>query len=179
MTIYEALKKDHVKVGALLDQLVAAAKSDDKTRSSLIQQIRDELIPHARAEEAVFYNSLREISGAKGMAFHGYAEHAEAETILRTLQVTDAMNINWTAAAEKLRDAIKHHVADEENEMIPAAQKLFLDQEAEMMGEAFEKMKPEIKKGSFLETTLDMVANMMPDRLRPAMRKFTTQPDQR
>jgi hemerythrin superfamily protein len=173
MQIYEALKKDHVKVLGILNQLIDSKHSDEKIWKDLVQELRDELIPHARAEEAVFYNSLREIDASKKLAVEAYGEHMMAENLLRTLQATSFVNLEWQGVAKKLRDALKHHIADEEGKMFQAAKALFLEQETEMMGLAFEKMKPEIRGENIMQTTLDMVANMMPDRLRSGFKKLT------
>ena len=70
----------------------------------------------------------------------------------------------------RLKEALEHHIADEENRIFPAAKQMFLDQEAEQMGIAFEKMKPQIKDESILGTTWDMVVNLMPERLRNGFR---------
>jgi hemerythrin superfamily protein len=172
MDIYSELEKDHKKVLALVDELVAAEKSDDKTRNKLIGQIRDELIPHARAEEAVLYNSIRDIETASGVVAHAYTEHLEAETILRSLQVTGAVNMTWVAGAKKLKEALSHHIAEEEGEVFAAAKKLFIEEEAVAMGEVFKKMKPMVKEQSLLGTSMDMLANLMPSRLRPVFGKF-------
>src|SRR5687768_4755652 len=110
MLIYDVLKKDHEKVKQLLERLVHSADADDTTRANLITQIRDELIPHARAEERVFYNSLRSIDQAKDLVRHGYQEHMEAESLLRMLQVQDKVNMDWSTNAKKLRDAVLHHI---------------------------------------------------------------------
>lgn len=171
MIIYDALKKDHVKLKELLNELVHATEAGEESRNDLISKIRDELVPHSRAEEAVFYNSLREIDQAHSLAMHGYREHMEAETLLRSLQVTGAVNINWTSGARKLKEALEHHISEEEGELFSAAQQLFTNEEAKEMGIAFEKMKPEIKEGSFVKSTVEMIANMMPSRLRDAFQK--------
>jgi hemerythrin-like domain-containing protein len=171
-TIYDVLKKDHRKVEALLERLVHSADADDETRSSLITQIRDELVPHARAEEAVFYNSLSTIDEAKDLVRHGYTEHMEAETLLRTLQGLDAVNVEWTTVAKKLRDGILHHIEEEEGEIFTAAKQLLADEEVVMMAQAFEEMKPKIREGGFVANTLELVANMMPDRFATPLRNF-------
>lgn len=172
MNIYETLKKDHEKVTALLDRLIASEKADSKLRESLVKQIRDELIPHARAEEAVLYNSIRDVDSAKGVVGHAYREHIEAEAILRSLQVSDAVNLSWVNGAKKLRDALKHHIAEEEGEVFSAAKKLFIEEEAVAMAEVFEKMKPLVREQSFWGTSFDMLVNMMPSRLRDAFGKY-------
>lgn len=169
MNIYEALKTDHKKVKGLLEELVQLEASGEKRRSGLISEIRDELIPHARAEEAVFYNLIRAIDSAKGVIAHGYQEHIEAETLLRTLQVADSIDAGWKATAKKLQEALNHHIQEEETEIFAAARKLFTEDEAEMMGEAFEEMKPKIKDQNLMETTRDLVINMLPPRMSDAM----------
>lgn len=169
MTIYEALKKDHRGVQALLEELVSLDEKTEKRRSALIQEIRDELIPHARAEEAVFYNLIRAVDTAKGTVAHGYQEHIEAEVLLRTLQLADTIDAGWKTTAKKLKEALDHHIQEEESEIFRTARSLFTDDEAEMMAEAFEELKPKIRDQSMLETTRDLVINMLPPRMSDAV----------
>ncbi|MES2964649.1 MAG: hemerythrin domain-containing protein [Bdellovibrionota bacterium] len=164
MLIYDALKKDHETVKALLERLVGSADADKETRNALINQIRDELIPHSRAEEAVFYNSLREIDEVKDLVAHGYQEHMMAEGLLRTLQVADKVDIGWQQTARKLQDALLHHIEEEEGTIFSAARQVLAIEEAEALGEAFEQMKPEVREEGFVQTTIDMITNMMPQR---------------
>ncbi len=172
MTIYEALKTDHDKVKGLLNTLVSLGEGDEKQFASVVEQIRDELIPHSRAEEAVFYNSIREVNTAKDLAWHGYEEHMAAETLLRTLQAADKVDVQLNAVARELKSALEHHIAEEEGKIFSAAQHLFTEEEAVTMAEAFEGLKPKVKEGNIVQTTLDMVANMMPPRLAAPLRTF-------
>jgi hemerythrin-like domain-containing protein len=174
MQIYEELMKDHRKVMDLFNQLISQADATAEVRNGLIDQIRDELIPHSRAEEAVFYNSLREIPEVKGLVMHGYAEHMEAETLLRTLQVTGKVDAGWRTVAEKLRDALAHHIEEEETEIFDAAKQVLAAEEAEMIGKAFVEMKPEIREQGLMGTTVDMVANLMPQRFVNSLRNFVS-----
>jgi len=177
MLIYEALKKDHDTVRQLLNELVQLGEKDEDRRHSLVDQIRDELIPHARAEESVFYNSLRAIDSAKDIIMHSYQEHMEAETLLRTLQVKDKIDVDWKTTAQKLKKALEHHIHEEEGKIFTVARQLFTEEEARMMGEAFEQLKPEVKEEGFLRTTLDMVANLMPPRFAASIRTMGINPE--
>jgi hemerythrin-like domain-containing protein len=169
MEIYEALMKDHEEVRALLDDLVSL-KDDDEYRYVIIEEIRNNLIPHSRAEESVFYNTLRAVNADKKIVFHGFQEHLEAETLLRTLQVMDKMNVGWKATAEKLRDAVNHHIQEEESDIFEEARAAFTSEEAVAMCEAFEQLKPKIEQEGFVKNTVDMVINMMPPRLADKIR---------
>lgn len=169
MEIYEALKKDHEVMKELLDELVSLRK-DDEYRFILIEEIRNNLIPHSRAEESVFYNTLRAVNADKKVVFHGYQEHLEAETLLRTLQVMDKLNFEWKATAEKLKDALLHHVEEEETEIFSQGREVFTRDEAIAMGDAFLQLKPKIAQEGFVKNTVDMVINMMPPRLADKIR---------
>jgi hypothetical protein len=169
MDIYEALKTDHVAIKNLLDEL-CSLREDDEYRFVLIEEIRNHLVPHSRAEESVFYNTLRAINADKKIVFHGFQEHFEAEALLRTLQVMDKMNLNWKATASKLRETVFHHIKEEESEIFAEAQAAFSRQEAIAMGEAFEQLKPKVLQEGFVKNTVDMVINMMPPRLADKIR---------
>lgn len=172
MTIYEALKKDHARVKLLLQEIVSYQGEDDLPPAALIEQVRDELIPHSRAEEAVFYNSLRSLEDAKDEVRHAYREHLEAEALLRTLQLQNKVDMDWRNTARKLLTALSHHIEEEETEIIPLAQRLFTQQEAEMMEQAFTKLKREVKDQGFLQTSIEYITNLMPERFVPAFKKI-------
>ena len=171
MNIYEALKKDHVEVLDLLDELISL-KNDDDYREVLIKQISDALIPHSRAEESVFYNTLRAVDAPNKEVFHGFKEHMEAEALLKTLQGMDMINMEWKGVAEKLRDALSHHINEEETEIFSIAREVFTDDEAQVMGEAFLELKPKVKEQTSLGKTADMVINLLPPRLASKIRDF-------
>ena len=173
MQIYDALITDHRKVQDLMNQLVNLAEGDEEIRHELVQKVRDELIPHSRAEEAVFYNSIRAINTAQDLVWHGYEEHMMAESLLRSLQAAEKIDAGWKAIARKLQTALNHHINEEEEKIIPVAKQLFTPQEAAVMGQAFEKMKPEVREEGFVQTTLDMIANLLPPRLAGPLRTFT------
>lgn len=176
MDIYDTLKADHRKVIDLLDDLIAAEQSDPEQRRVLVQQITDELIPHARAEEAVLYNCIRDVGLGTDQISHAYREHMEAESLLRGLQVTDAVNVNWVNGAKKLKAALEHHIEEEEGTLFRLAKDLFLKPEAEAMADVFNKMKPLIKEQSFIGQSVDMAVNLMPPRLRESFSKFARLP---
>jgi hemerythrin superfamily protein len=173
MLIYDALKRDHDNLKGLLEELVNAADSDDRTRKRLIEQVRDEMVPHARAEEKVLYDSLRTIDVAKDLVMHSFGEHAEAEALLRSLQMMEFVRADWTKTARQLQQSVEHHIREEEGKIFSACRQLFIDEEARAMAEVFERLKPEAREGSFVQNTLDMIANMMPQRFAGPFRNIT------
>lgn len=168
MNIYDALKKDHRTVQGLLEQLIDLDDKDE-SRFDLADQIKNALIPHSRAEEAVFYNSIRALDADSGKVLHGYTEHLEAETLLRTLLIKEKVKMDWKSTAKKLKKALDHHIQEEEHQVFALARKVLSDEDAQKIGAAFERMKPEIEEEGFIQTTLEMVKNLMPPKLNKVM----------
>lgn len=171
MSIYDELKSDHVKVINTISELIEVKEDTEKARL-LINQLRDQLIPHVRAEEAVLYNSLRSLDLLKPLISHSYREHIEAETLLRTLQVKVKTHMDWHELAKKLKDALLDHINEEETVLFSEAKKTLKDEEAEQMGVAFLKLKPEIKEEGLTANMLELTANLMPTRFAKYMRSF-------
>ena len=173
MTIYEALSKDHREFERLLDSLLQASKADSDSWKDILDQLRRGVIAHAHAEEAVFYNALREADQSKGLVAHSYAEHAMAETEMRALGAAKLIDANWTSMVEKLRKDLLHHIQEEESKVYDAARQVFSQDEATQIGAAFERMKVEMAKDgdSMVASTIDLVANLLPPRLTKSFRK--------
>jgi len=173
MTIYEALSTDHREFERLLDRLLEASKAGDESYKTILDDLRRGVIAHAHAEEAVFYNALREAGEAKSLVMHSYGEHAMAETEMRALGAAKLVDANWTSMVEKLKKDLSHHIQEEESRVFEAARKVFTDEEATQIGAAFQRMKAEMAKDgdSVVASTIDLVANLLPPRLTDAFRK--------
>lgn len=163
MDIYSALKADHEKVLGLIDELLELSESDDY-RDVLVQQIKDELIPHSRAEESVFYNSIRAVGPDSSPVMHSFREHMEAEALLESLVVQEKVDLDWKKTARKFKDALEHHISEEEGKIFRQARSLFSEDEARMMGEAFSRLKGEISDHGMIRNVVDVIKNLMPPR---------------
>jgi hemerythrin superfamily protein len=163
--IYDILRADHRALEPLLHRLVTVTViNEDSTK--LLQQIQDLLIPHSRAEEEVFYNSIRRASPDDGSSMHGYKEHAMAETMLNQLKASHSYNADWTKTAEKLRDAILHHVEEEETRIFAVGKRVFTEEEARQLGTAFNELKPKYVGSSAMGSMMHMIGNLMPLRFK-------------
>ncbi|MES2856672.1 MAG: hemerythrin domain-containing protein [Bdellovibrionota bacterium] len=161
MTILEVLKNDHDRIKALLERLINNIDSAPEKRSDLIARIRDEVIPHARAEEAVLYNSMRKADGPTDMVYHGFKEHAETEAMLYALETMDTLHVDFKALAQKLHDSLVHHVEEEETDLFPQFKEIFSMSESELMAEEFNELKPKIREQNALKSSIDLVGNLI------------------
>lgn len=173
MNIYTALSEDHRVFESLLDQLVLSSKAGDERWKSALDELRRGLIAHAHAEEAVFYNALRETGEATSEVLHSYAEHATAEGEIRALGAAKAINVNWTTMVEKFAKDLRHHIQEEESRVFDAARMVFDDDDAKKLGKAFKRMKVEMANDgdSMVASTMDLIANMLPARLSKGFRE--------
>lgn len=177
MPIYEELKKDHEALKKVLHQLADAESHDE--RQELVTKVRDLMVPHSRAEEAVFYNVLRQMDEVKDKVSHGYQEHVAAETLLRALQVTEAVHVNWKAGVEKLIVDIEHHIEEEEGEIFPAAKEVLTNEEAQQIGKAFRELKPKVG-ANVISSNIELMANLIPARFKkPILDKLGADDNQR
>lgn len=163
MEIYQTLKKDHDEVKALFSELLSLNENDNY-RHTLIDKIASELIPHARAEEAVFYNTLRASDADTGIIMHSFKEHMEAETLLRTLQAKDKIDLDWKKTATKLLEALDHHIQEEEGKVFSLAKNILSTEESHQVEQAFTRLKGEYKNQGAIKNSIDLVINMLPAR---------------
>lgn len=173
MLIYEVLQKDHRILKDTLDQLVGL-EDDSPDRDDVIHRVGELLIPHARAEEYVFYNSLRQLKSVKSEIMHSYREHMEAETAFRTLQLKEKIDADWKSTAKKLKDALERHIEEEEGKIFDLARRYLTPDEATDMAKAFEKLKAEMRDEGMFRSTIDMVKNLMPPRFKRPFRSGET-----
>ena len=163
MNILDVIKNDHDRVRALLARLINNEESAPEKRTDIIRRIRDEVIPHARAEEAVLYNGMRTADAPTDMVYHGFKEHAEIDVLLRSLEAVDNFNTKgWTILAEKLQEELNHHMGEEESDLFPQVKATFDETQLEEMAIRFKELKPQIREEGALKNSLDFVANLIP-----------------
>jgi len=168
MLIYDALKKDHELVRRLLKQLMAARGTADP--APIVARIRDTIVPHCRAEEAVFYNGLRGRKGTSRRVLLGFREHLEIEALLRALQLKLLVAADWHGTARELKKALEQHMREEEREVIPLAKSVLSEMEARRMGRDFRRQREEARELSLVQSAVGMVTNLMPSRVTSLLR---------
>src|SRR4051794_3877017 len=118
------LKEDHDRVKELFDRFEAA-----KTRPAKIKIVRAalaELKVHAALEEELFYPSVRKPVG-KEIMNEADEEHHVAKLLVAELDAMDGSESHFDAKFLVLAENVRHHIKEEENEMLPKAEKAKLD----------------------------------------------------
>lgn len=164
MIIYDVLKRDHAVILDLLGKMEASTEGAVKHRMDLAARLRDEWIPHARAEETVLYDTLKEINETEDVAIELSEEHHAIELLLRELEAIDPSDLRWKAKLTVLKENLERHIKDEEQEVFDYARQVLAPEEVEMMAVAFKDLKAEVSEGSIVQSALERVARFMPAR---------------
>ncbi len=107
------LEKQHRKVESLFKQL-EGGRSDPAT---VLEELANELVAHMAIEQESFYPAVRQIK--EDLILESYEEHAVAELALKRLLATDPEDVSFQARVKTLKELIKHHVEEEEQELFP------------------------------------------------------------
>lgn len=144
MDIYERLTDDHGKQRGMAAGL-AATSGNSAERKRLFEVFCEELEAHAAAEEQTFYAELIAQADGQDKARHSVAEHKEMADIVEELKNTDMSSSGWLTRFKTLKEAVEHHVDEEEKEVFPLAKTLIADaRAAELAGEFDDRKRAEL-----------------------------------
>lgn len=141
--IYNVLKDDHRVVKELLKKLDDTDEESHEERIELLNELKEALIPHARAEEQVLYEALKasDVEEADDLGFEGYEEHAVADHLIHELEATETKDKRWGALMSVLKENLEHHIEEEEGNIFKKAREAFDADTAREMAENFLALK--------------------------------------
>ena len=131
---------DHREVEEVFKQI---EQSDDTAqRRELVEHVITELVRHSVGEEQYVYPMARRVldDGDKA-ADHELEEHAEAEKVMKQIEKADAGDQQFDELVDKLMKDIRHHIEDEEGDLLPQLRQACSEADLRELGEKFEKAK--------------------------------------
>jgi len=140
MNATELLKQDHKEAKGLMEQLKTADKGD-RSSKDIFMRLKDALTLHTQIEEQIFYPALKSHEETSDMVPEALEEHDEVDEILAEMATLNPGNDEFMDKLTELRDAVEHHVKEEENEMFPKAQEVLGQSRLQDMGRQMEQMK--------------------------------------
>lgn len=137
----EMLREDHQKVKALFEEFEQAEDDDEKLR--IVRTALTELEIHATVEEDIFYPAVRAHIENDSLMDEALEEHHVAKLLIRELQDMEPGDERFDAKFKVLAESVKHHIEEEEAEILPKAEEMELDQErlAEEMTERKQELQ--------------------------------------
>jgi len=120
----QMLREDHRKVEELFEQFEGA---DNRSRQGIGNQILTELEIHATLEEILIYPAIREAIDEDDMMDEALEEHHVVERMIKELRKLQPKDERYRAKFKVLSEIVKHHVEEEESEILPKAEETDLD----------------------------------------------------
>lgn len=142
-TFFQTLKKDHVEVKGILGQLKET--KEPRKREELFLKLKEELVPHMKAEESAFYAPLSAKKEAHEDALEGIEEHHVSEMVFKELDAMPKSQDQWGAKMSVFKELVEHHIQEEEGKIFKSAEKVFEKTEFEAILKKFDQEKQKIK----------------------------------
>jgi hypothetical protein len=150
------LIKDHDTVKDLFDRFEKAESAAEKEK--IISAALSELKIHAAIEEELFYPAVRKHVGSDLMN-EADEEHHVARVLVAELDQDDRGDDHRHAKFTVLAESVRHHIKEEESEVLPKAEGVEMDFEA--LGARMLERKRELhKNGIPPDAEHKMVASM-------------------
>jgi hemerythrin-like domain-containing protein len=133
------IKEDHKEVEAVFKELESAEPGEIP---GLLEQVARLLIPHSKAEEQVVYPAIKQlVPSEESDVDDGLAEHHHVEETLTQLLAADpeAPGVDGLIAA--MIGEVRHHVEEEEEEILPSFMEAASNQQLSELGEQFTNAK--------------------------------------
>ncbi|WP_433795307.1 hemerythrin domain-containing protein [Actinoplanes sp. CA-252034] len=132
--IVEIIKEQHRQV----EELLTRAEKGDGDSAALMQEVARLLLPHSEAEEAFVYPTIRDLATEAGDEVKdGAVEHHQVEEMLQNLLRGDSDDPGYDGTVAAIAGELRHHVREEEEELLPILTERLDDTAREEMGRRF------------------------------------------
>ncbi|NIH79471.1 hemerythrin domain-containing protein [Amycolatopsis viridis] len=132
---------DHRHVERVFTELEAGTGTPEHRRD-LADHVIAELVRHSVAEEQFMYPAARKyLENGDQLADHELEEHAEAEEVMKQLEDVPATDPRFDELMRQLMQDIRHHIEDEEQDLLPKLQAACSAEELQDLGDKVERAK--------------------------------------
>ena len=142
--ILKTLKDEHDALRSLFEEVKGTTDRAVKSRAELLEKIEDNLIPHAKWEEQVFYPAFKERADREGLQTHAEAlaeHHAVENSVIPEVHQAEPGTPEFAGRVKVFGEFIDHHAKEEEKTMFKMAREMFTAEERAQMDEDYEAWK--------------------------------------
>jgi hemerythrin superfamily protein len=147
----EMLREDHRKVKEIFDEFERTEDSAAKKR--LVERALVDLTVHAKLEEEVFYPTVRREIRDDDLMDEAAEEHHVAKLLIGELASMKPSDPRYDAKFLVLAESVRHHIEEEEGEMLPKIEESGFD--LETLGQEMTERKLLLVDEVTLETIRD------------------------
>ena len=122
--VVEMLKQDHEKVKGLFEQFEEA---EGREQAEIAKTAIQELEVHAQLEEKLIYPAIREEIDEDEKMNEALEEHHLVHVLIGELKKIKPSDERFQAKFSVMSELVKHHIEEEEGEILPKAEESNLD----------------------------------------------------
>ena len=138
------VRMDHTHVMALFHKL--EPDTADGVRAATIRSICAALEIHAQLEEEIFYPALRDSGIHSPQLEESVPQHDEMRQLIQRVRSCEGQRTAQDDALLELMNCVMHHVADEETQLLPAAERFMGPQRLSDLGARMTALRLELAK---------------------------------
>jgi hemerythrin superfamily protein len=140
------IKEDHRKVEALFREYEQSGDRALKTRQRLVEEMSRELEVHATLEEESFYPAVEAKAkhDGKELVHEAVEEHHLVKITIGELAELTPEDEAFDAKVQVLMENVRHHVEEEESELLPQAEQLLGQDDLVRIGEVMAVRKQQL-----------------------------------
>lgn len=143
-SITEMIRMDHDAVLTQFHKI--RPDTGDTVRDGVVKAICALLEIHAQLEEEIFYSALRE-NGVQSVTLEkSQPEHDEMRRAIARVRELEGQRLAQDDALNELINKVMHHVADEETQLLPAAERFLGPQRLHELGAKMTARRLELVK---------------------------------
>jgi hemerythrin superfamily protein len=140
----QMIRQDHKKVEGLFKKFEQTQGSQAKRR--LAENAMAELEVHAALEEEIFYPAVKkEVDDGSSMVQEAIEEHQTVKQLISELKGMQEADEEFESQFSQLMENVKHHVEEEESEMLPKVEESELDLNS--LGQQMTQRKQQMQNG--------------------------------
>jgi hypothetical protein len=170
------LTDEHRRIDGLFVRFMQVGQGVDAgLKTGLVDQMIDELRTHATMEETTLYPSVREvIADGDTLVAEAIAEHADARHRLDQLESMSPQDPGFDAAVQSLIGDVRHHVNEEEAQLLPRLRQAVGDSWLLELGQELEAAKARILEAGGAVSATDGPSMLVLTREGPASIRAAT-----
>jgi hemerythrin-like domain-containing protein len=165
MKATDLLKQQHEEVKELFEKIESASRT--ATKRQLFAELAANLVAHDGIERELFYPACEEEMGMTDLLGEALVEHGLVEFSLYQADQAQGED-DFEYKVKVLKEALEHHIEEEESELFPKVNRAFEKEALETLGTELEEKFEELKQGDYRTPLHSNLKQVLQGALKPS-----------
>lgn len=124
MEVVELLKKEHVLIRGVLDEITRSTGRGPKRRIKLLDELRTALAIHGIVEDEALFPRMIKLADTREAVLLIHEAQSHSESLAEQLSEIDPTEPAWEVCFASLKSTLEHRLEREERELFPHIRRL-------------------------------------------------------